>query len=79
MRGWISEELVDDVAAVNGLRNRLLHYDVRLGVEAAPEIASPEAFRAFTQRGLRAWSGLAADLMPLIERAAQDPPGDAPK
>jgi hypothetical protein len=67
--GWISEELADDVAAVNGLRNRLLHYDVSRGVE--PEIASPEAFRAFTQRGVRAWSGLAAYLMPLIEQAAQ--------
>lgn len=75
--GWISEELADDVAAVNGLRNRLLHYDVKRGVEAAPEIASPEAFGAFTERAIHAWSGLADDLMPLFEQA-QGRPGEAP-
>jgi hypothetical protein len=51
--GWISDELADDLSTVNGLRNRLLHYDVKRGVEEAPEIATPEAFRAFSQRGVR--------------------------
>ena len=76
--GWISEELADDIAAVNGLRNRLLHFDVKGGLDEAPEIASHEAFRAFTQRGVRAWTGLAAHLMPLVHRAAEEPGGDPP-
>jgi hypothetical protein len=63
---------------VNGLRNRLLHYDVKRGIEEAPEIATLEAFRAFTQRGVRAWSGLTGYLMPLIQRATEDPDGDPP-
>jgi hypothetical protein len=55
--GWISEELAEDIAAVNALRNRLLHFDFKRGADEAPEIASGEAFRAFTTRGLRAWLG----------------------
>jgi hypothetical protein len=70
--GWISEEVAADAAAVNGLRNRLLHYDLKGGVEPPPEIASPEAFRTFTERAVRAWRGLAADVMPLVKRAAQE-------
>ena len=76
--GWISEELADDIAAVNGLRNRLLHFDIKRGVDEASELASAEAFRAFTQRGVGAWSGLAAYLMPVIQRAAEGPEGDPP-
>jgi hypothetical protein len=60
----------------NVVRNRLLHYDVKRGIDAAPEIASPEAFRAFAQRAVRAWQCLADYLMPLIERAAEEPEGD---
>jgi len=76
--GWISEDLADDIAVVNGLRNRLLHFDVKRGVDEAPELASPEAFRAFTQRGARAWAGLAAYLMPVVQRAAEEPGGAPP-
>lgn len=72
--GWISEELTDDIAAVNGLRNRLLHFDVKRGVDEVPELASAEAFGEFTKRGMRAWTGLAAYLMPLVQLAAADPP-----
>jgi hypothetical protein len=82
--GWISEELADDIAAVNSLRNRLLHFDVKRGVDEAPEIASSEAFLDFTKRGVRAWTGLAAYLMPVVEPAAGEygddqppPPGQA--
>jgi hypothetical protein len=73
---WISDEVAEDIAAVNAVRNRLLHYDVKRGIDAAPEVASPEAFRAFAQRAVRAWQCLADYLMPLIERAAEEPEGD---
>jgi hypothetical protein len=70
--GWISEELAEDIAAVNGLRNRLLHFDIKRG--DAPELASPEAFDAFTKRGVRAWAALRASVQPPIQgRVAQDP------
>ena len=70
--GWISEELAEDIAVVNDLRNRLLHFDVKRGLDEAPELASPEAFGELTKRGVRAWSGLAAYLR-LAQRAAPDP------
>jgi len=70
--GWISEELAEDIAAVNGLRNRLLHFDIKRGVDEAPELASPEAFGELTKRGVRAWSGLAAYLR-LVQGAVPDP------
>jgi hypothetical protein len=76
--GWISEELANDLAAVNGLRNRFLHFDARRGLDEAPELASPGAFREFTKRGVRAWSGLAAHLMPLVQRAAEEPGPEHP-
>ena len=75
--GWLTDEQADDIAAVNSLRNRLLHFDVKRLPDEAPEIATAEAFRAFTQRGMRAWKGLATYLLPLIEHLDDDapPPG----
>jgi hypothetical protein len=70
--GWIGEDLAADIAAVNTLRNRLLHFDVQRGLDSVPEIASAEAFRKFTDRGMRAWRGLAEQLMLLIKHIAEN-------
>jgi hypothetical protein len=72
--GWVEDELAADVIAVNALRNRLLHFDSKRVDTEAPEIVSADAFDKFTERGMRAWKGLVAQLQPLIDHFGNRPP-----
>ena len=71
---WVAAEAVADLREVNRVRNRLLHFDPRRKLfEEVPEIRTAATFREFTRRGHLAFMGLAGPLMPLLERAAEEP------
>jgi len=70
--GWIAPDVAADVAAVNSLRNKLLHFHPgRHSFEDIPEIASAEAFfDVVARRGLLAFNALREELGPLFNPPA---------
>jgi hypothetical protein len=73
--GWIGTEAAGNARAVNTVRNKLVHHRRGNRAKDAPEIATDEAFRAFVQRGLQAYTAMIQIVAPHFATAGPAPGG----